>query len=109
QVGWIYVSKEAALKNWNLDASGSWDSPIHYTHDSTTKTLRERTIEVLQSEVSIYDDYLQERCYGVCVEVFDTDGCSLERDASWGYFGNDHAEKCMEESVDSIVTHLTKK
>lgn len=105
-VGWIYVSKEKVLENWSVKG---WDDPVHYSHDNTTKTARERAIEILVGEVEEYDHHLTGECFGVCVETFDKEGNLIEDDACWGFLGADYAKESLAEQVESTVKHLTKK
>ena len=68
QVGIIYMSLKEAENSWLALASRralsimpsvkGWESPVYYAHDNTTKTLRERAIDVLSAEVKFYDQYL---------------------------------------------------
>ena len=70
QVGFIFISKEKALKE--------------YGGKRVTKKLREKVKTYLQGEVETYDSYLTGECYGY--QIFDKNG--EEIDACWGYLGD---------------------
>jgi hypothetical protein len=82
QVGFIYMTKEDAKKNWKKKI--------------VTKKLREKITECLQNEVEIYDMYLRGEVYGF--NVIDPEGEIVE--TSWGYFGDDHKESGLLENAD---------
>ena len=50
QVGWIYVSKEDALKEFDSD--------------HMTGAIRKKAEDLMRSEVTVYDAYLRGECYG---------------------------------------------
>ena len=50
QVGWIYVSKEAALKEFG--------------GEKMTGAIRKQAEDLMRSEVAVYDAYLRGECYG---------------------------------------------
>ena len=50
QVGWIYVSKEDALKEFG--------------GEKMTGALRKKAEDLMRSEVAAYDSYLRGECYG---------------------------------------------
>lgn len=50
QVGWIYVSKEDALKEFDAD--------------KMTGAIRQKADALMRSEVAAYDSYLRGECYG---------------------------------------------
>lgn len=66
QVGFIYVSRENAAKEWA---------------DTTEKQAR----NYLCGEVEVYDQYLRGEVYGFVIE----DLCGEEFDSCWGFFGDD--------------------
>ena len=105
QVGWIYVTIEDVLKNWSVT---SLDDLVDYHDGEPAKPARERATDLLKAEVEEYDKYLRGECYGVCVEVFDKDGESIDEDACWGFLGHGHAQEEMNSNVKSTVERLTK-
>ena len=50
QVGWIYVSKEDALKEFG--------------GEKMIGAIREKAEDLMRSEVAAYDSYLRGECYG---------------------------------------------
>lgn len=76
QVGWIYVSKEDALKEFGAE--------------KMTGAVRHKAEELLKSEVAVYDSYLRGECYGF--ELYKNGELS---DSCWGFMG-DLDEACRE-------------
>lgn len=74
QVGWVYVSKEAARKEFGAE--------------KITASVREQAEDLMRSEVAAYDAYLRGECYGF--ELY-KNGELL--DSCWGFIG-DLAEAC---------------
>ena len=71
QIGWAYVPG---------------DSPeLEGVRDPEAR--RTRALEIIRSEVEVYDHYLSGDVYGV--RVFDADGAEV--DSCWGFYGYDHA------------------
>ena len=69
QVGWIYVSKEYALKEFDAD--------------KMTGAIRQKADALMRSEVAAYDSYLRGECYGF--ELYKNGELS---DSCWGFMGN---------------------
>ena len=69
QVGWIYVSKEDALKEFDAD--------------KMTGAIRQKADALMRSEVAAYDSYLRGECYGF--ELYKNGELS---DSCWGFMGN---------------------
>lgn len=69
QVGFIYISKEAALKEFG--------------GNKMTAEVREKAEERMRSEVAVYDFYLRGECYGF--ELYKNG--ELE-DSLWGFMGD---------------------
>ena len=69
QVGWIYVSKEDALKEFG--------------GEKMTGAIRKKAEDLMRGEVAVYDAYLRGECYGF--ELYKdgelTDSC-------WGFMGD---------------------
>jgi hypothetical protein len=95
QVGYIYISKKQAVKEWG--------------NKLFTKKVEEKTVNYLVNEVKTYDDYLTGNVYGFIIE--DQNGEML--DSCWGCYPNHGDNKpshtyCLEETR-SIVDYLIKK
>lgn len=89
QVGFIYVSREKLLKEYNAK--------------KLSKRILERAESVLRSEVETYNDYLQGNVYGYIVE--DEEGNEI--DSCWGFYG-DYEENALKEAK-SIVDYREKE
>lgn len=77
QVGWTYVSKEDALKEFGAS--------------KMTGAVRQKAEELLKSEVAVYDSYLRGECYGF--ELYKNGELS---DSCWGFMGElDEACRAM--------------
>ena len=68
QVGWIYVSKADALKEFGAD--------------KMTGAVRQRAEDLMRSEVAVYDCYLRGECYGF--ELYKNGELT---DSCWGFMG----------------------
>lgn len=86
QVGYIFVSKEKALK----ELGGKY----------LVKSLVQKAIEIMKSEISEYDAYLAGACYGYQVVC---DICEEVIDSCWGYTGWDAVEYIKNEVKESGV------
>ena len=95
QVGWIYVSKEDALKEFDAD--------------KMTGSIRQKADALMRSEVAAYDSYLRGECYGF--ELYKNGELS---DSCWGFMGNfsdvlkDMAEYLPDE-CKGMVDHLEEQ
>lgn len=69
QVGWIYVSKEDALKEFG--------------GGKMTGAIRKQAENLMKSEVAAYDSYLRGECYGF--ELYKNGELS---DSCWGFMGD---------------------
>lgn len=78
QVGFIYVNKDTALKEF-----GSVYSPEEYD--------KKHLIQCLEGEVETYDQYLRGEVYGVVKETFNSNKDQVDEDACWGYYGLEYA------------------
>jgi hypothetical protein len=86
QVGWIYMTKEEALKNWN------WKR--------LSKKRVDHVLDVLRNYVKWYDEYLRGEVYGYVVshpEIGD------HLDSCWGYFGDPASEGGAIDSAKEVV------
>lgn len=92
QVGWIYVSKEDALKEFG--------------GEKMTGALRKKAEDLMRSEVAAYDSYLRGECYGF--ELYKNGELT---DSCWGFMG-DLADVCKDmaeylpEGCKNMVDHL---
>jgi hypothetical protein len=91
QVGWIYISKLDAVKEWGKTRF--------------TKTVEEKATNYLVGEVKTYDDYLRGNVYGyqVCEIDDNDDGEVLE--SCWGFYP-EHDDSsgyayCLSEAKDT--------
>lgn len=83
QVGYIYMTKDTMEKEgWN----------------------KEQATKYLESEVTVYDNYLTGEVYGFRIE--DADGEEIE--SCWGYYGDDSKEDMIQECKQTI-DYLVKK
>ena len=95
QVGWIYVSKEDALREFDAD--------------KMTGAIRQKADALMRSEVAAYDSYLRGECYGF--ELYKNGELS---DSCWGFKGNfsdvlkDMAEYLPDE-CKGMVDHLEEQ
>jgi len=87
QVGYIYVSKEKALKE--------------YDKKRWSKKFEQRILEVLTREVDIYDEYLRNEVYGYILKDQNGD----EVDSCRGYYG-DTGKKQMIQECKELVDRL---
>ena len=69
QVGWIYVSKEAALKEFG--------------GEKMTGAIRKQAEDLMRSEVAVYDAYLRGECDG-----FELYKNGVLSDSCWGFIGD---------------------
>lgn len=94
QVGYIWTTYKKAMEAMRHP-------------EGTKKELRERIIEDLQDEVSMYDKYLQNDCYGYIMERYQ-DSEWTEVDSCWGYYcnGSPLEEVAREVLGDDILDEL---
>lgn len=87
QVGFIYVTREALLKE--------------HSAKRITKKMLAQAQKNMEGEVETYDQYLSGQVYGYIVE--DEDGEHL--DSCWGFYGYEY---CLEEAK-SVADHHAEK
>ncbi len=118
QVGWIYILNADAMENWGAK---SMLKKIHYSHDNSRKTVRERAIEYMEAEIEEYDHWLNNNCWGYKIYQllenpdFDEESDneedrfieSEELDSCWGFIC-DHNGYVLEEAK-SIADHYIEK
>ena len=86
QVGVIYCTKEAAVKEFG--------------NKVCTAKVRDKALKSLKGEVELLDQYIRGEVYGF--EVFDPSGEVV--DSCWGFYGD--VDYCLQEGV-SFVGHCT--
>ncbi len=87
QVGWILVKRERVRKE--------------FEKKRISKKLLDKVIEILRSEVGIYDSYIKGNVFGYeIVEETGGDGDSV--DSCWGYFSYEH----MLEDAKNVIENL---
>lgn len=80
QVGFIYMTKADIRENWGVK--------------KVTKAVREKAIQLMEAEVSEYDDYLTGNIYGFTV----TDPKDPSNSDSCGGFFGDYRKYCLIEA-----------
>jgi len=90
QVGYIYIDKEKALKE--------------YGGKIFSRQLKKRLTSYLKSEVEVYDQYLTGDVYGF--QLLDPEG--EEIDSSWGFFGSDPKENGMMGDIEGGIVEQRK-
>jgi hypothetical protein len=81
QVGFAFVSRETALKEWGKKI--------------VTKRVRELAEKCLRAEVETYDQYLTGDVYGFTIETPDGE----DVDSCWGFYGLDY---CITEAKNNV-------
>jgi hypothetical protein len=84
QVGYIYVSKEKALKEYNKKR---W-----------SKKFEAVIVHALETEVEVYDNYLCNEVYGYILK----DQNDKEVDSCWGYYGDTGKKQMIQECKEAI-------
>jgi len=84
QVGYIYVSKEKALKE--------------YDKKRWSKKFEQQILEALTREVDIYDEYLRNEVYGYILK----DQNDEEVDSCWGYYGEAGKKQIIQDCKEII-------
>lgn len=120
-VGWIIALKETILKEagceYVLDENGNRIKEVHSHGDSrstwsykvrplTEETWRRRAVEIMESSVETYDQYLTGDVYGFrFFELTGKDGDVIdesdivEKDSCWGFYGSDVMENGISDHV----------
>lgn len=89
QVGFIYVDREAILKEFDVT--------------EITKEIVEKAKSILQSEIETFDLYLTGQVFGYVVEK---DGDFV--DSCWGFYEQDYMVKEAESSIDCHIRESKK-
>ena len=87
-IGFYWVSKEDALKEYN--------------RKKMSKKLEDKIRRILKAEIETMDQYLTGMVYGY--EVEDEDGDVI--DSCWGYYGE--SKYCLEEGFEVAIYHIKK-
>jgi hypothetical protein len=90
QVGYIYIDKEKALKE--------------YGGKIFSRQLKKRLTSYLEGEVEVYDQYLTGDVYGF--QLLDPEG--EEVDSTWGFFGSDPKENGMMDDIEGEIVQQRK-
>jgi hypothetical protein len=80
QLGFIYVSKEKALKE--------------FSQKKWSKKLEEKVIRILDGEIETYDQFLTGDVWGYNIYRPEDEDCDDSVDSCWGFYGHKY---CMEE------------
>jgi hypothetical protein len=88
KLGYIFVEEDKIKKEYSVS--------------EVTSELRDTVLSVLNSEIEVYNQFIQGDVYGYVIE--DEDGNNL--DSVWGFFG---IENCLEEAkshAESVIEDL---
>lgn len=88
QVGFVFISRKAALDNWSKSKKTS------------NKSLEARVEKYINASVDEYDKYLRGEVFGYSVKKGEE-----ELDSCWGFIGREY---CIEEAK-SIAEHCAEK
>jgi hypothetical protein len=89
QVGWAYMSKKYAMDNWGKKRF--------------TRTLKEKSLELLRGEVEEYGHYLSGEVYGF--KIIDGDGNEI--DSCWGWYVD--PDRYLVPEAKSVIDRETKR
>ena len=95
QLGFIYISKEKALKE--------------FSQKKWSKKLEEKVIRILEGEIETYDQYLTGDVHGFCIYRPEDEDCDNVEESVWGFYGSKY---CMEEArmvIDSTIEYEKKQ
>lgn len=88
RIGVIYVSLAAVKKE--------------YGYKRISSKIRQKVIEVLKSEVKIYDSYISGEVYGYTIEPQEQNRGINCQDSCWNFLGYDELNDLIEEAKSSI-------
>lgn len=106
QVGWIYMTKETIRKEMCRPQplkKGQVNPDLKPIKHVTNQDI-ERAIELLESEVKTYDQYLRNDVYGYVIEG--SDGLEIDDGSCWGYYGEKDCIAAAKETVDYEIKYL---
>ena len=132
QVGWIVALKDTMMKDACEILRGENGEPIMEEHQHpdgsvtysakhkplTEETWRKRAIEIMESDVAVYDQFLRGEVYGFTLYTADVpeendeeDGDEdldwEEEDSCWGFYGDDLLENgILEELPDEFLNAI---
>lgn len=94
QVGFIYCTKETAVKEWGKKIC--------------TKEVMQKAIKYMEGEVDTYDQYLRGDVYGFIIETWNPEpGCGWEtEDSCSGFYGDDMKTNGIEEHIPQELHYL---
>lgn len=96
QVGWIYTDKETVLSHCN-----KFQNEKGNLIKITERNWMEAAQKLLETEVKIYDSYLQGQVYGAVIEEYDSDSKEFDEiDSCWGFYSDNYDE-------EEILSELT--
>jgi hypothetical protein len=90
QIGFIYVDKKSAKENFY--------SKKRKPYQVWNKELEKKVTECLESEIKIYDDYLNGNVYGFVITG--PNGEEVEDGSRWGFIGD--IEYCISEAKETV-------
>ena len=90
-MGFIYVSKEACLKEWKQK---KW-----------SKKFEEKIIGLLDGEIKTYDQYLTGDVHGYMIYRPEDEECEESVDSCWGFYGDKEAMIEAKSVVDWHIKH----
>ena len=89
----LYLYDHSGLTISTKPFSCPWDSGrlglIYVKRDDVIDLQDERVLEILRSEVEIYDQYLRGDIYGYELIRTEDDGAEITEDSCWGFYGSD--------------------
>jgi len=89
QLGFIYCSKEKALKE--------------FTQKKWSKKLEKKILQILDGEIETYDQYLQGDVHGYLVYGLGDEDLDDPIDSCWGFYGSEYV---MEEAKSIVDWHV---
>lgn len=95
QLGFIYVSKEKALKE--------------FSQKKWSKKLEEKVIRILDGEIETYDQYLTGDVHGYMIYRPEDEDCEESVDSCWGFYGSKYAMKEAKSLVDWHIENDKKQ
>ena len=95
QLGFIYVSKADALKEWKQK---NW-----------TKAFEKKIIGILDGEIETYDQYLTGDIHGYMIYRPEDEELGDSVDSCWGFYGRDTAMEEAESMVDWNIENDKKQ
>lgn len=86
QVGFMYITKKKAIKEWG--------------NKKFTSAVREKALNCLMAELDVYDEYLRGNIFGYQINKIGDDEMV---DSCYGYYGHDHEKSgLLDEAMSTI-------